>query len=108
MSMIDAIASFAWGPIMITALFATGVVLTIGTRIVRYRRLGSFLDGSRLTTAAYGAQLPGFGIFVVTPGLIFFAFSTTLTSYFYGFKSLEYIAGRTCFCRGRNAAPRRP
>src|SRR6056297_4253225 len=39
-AVIGAIGSFAWGPIMITALFGTGLVLSIGTRIVQYRRLG--------------------------------------------------------------------
>ncbi|OQX29088.1 MAG: sodium:alanine symporter family protein [Spirochaeta sp. LUC14_002_19_P3] len=52
------------------------------------------LNGAPLTTAAYGAQLPGFGGFIVSFGLVFFAFSTLLTWYFYGFKSLEYITNR--------------
>jgi alanine or glycine:cation symporter, AGCS family len=52
------------------------------------------LNGAQLTTAAYSEGLPGFGGFIVSFGLIFFAFSTMLTWYFYGFKSLEFITNR--------------
>lgn len=53
------------------------------------------MSGAQLTTAAYSAQLPGFGGFIVSFGLVFFAFSTMLTWYFYGFKALEYLTNRT-------------
>lgn len=50
------------------------------------------LNGAALTTAAYNQALPGgFGQFIVSFGLIFFAYSTILTWYFYGYKSLEYL-----------------
>jgi len=50
------------------------------------------LNGAALTTAAYNEALPGgFGQFIVSFGLIFFAYSTILTWYFYGYKSLEYL-----------------
>ncbi|MFO8063426.1 MAG: alanine/glycine:cation symporter family protein [Spirochaetota bacterium] len=77
---------------MTALVILTSRVLTMPGGVME---ISSGLDGSQLTTAAYGAQLPGFGGFIVTFGLIFFAFSTILTWYFYGFKSLEYIAGRS-------------
>jgi len=51
------------------------------------------LGGAALTTQAFDSAFPGFGGFIVTFGLIFFAFSTILGWYYYGSKSLEYIAG---------------
>ncbi|SHJ82612.1 alanine/glycine:cation symporter family protein [Paramaledivibacter caminithermalis] len=51
------------------------------------------LSGAALTTTAFGNALPGFGSFIVSFGLIFFAFSTILGWYYYGSKCLEYIAG---------------
>jgi AGCS family alanine or glycine:cation symporter len=51
------------------------------------------LSGAALTTQAFDAAFPGFGGFIVSFGLVFFAFSTILGWYYYGSKSLEYIAG---------------
>ena len=51
------------------------------------------LSGAALTSGAYAASLPGVGQFIVSIGLIFFAFSTILGWYYYGSKCLEYIAG---------------
>ncbi|WP_432408939.1 alanine/glycine:cation symporter family protein [Wukongibacter sp. M2B1] len=51
------------------------------------------LTGAALTTTAFSESLPGFGSFIVSIGLIFFAFSTILGWYYYGSKCLEYIAG---------------
>jgi len=51
------------------------------------------LSGAALTTTAFQASLPGVGPFIVSFGLIFFAFSTILGWYYYGSKCLEYIAG---------------
>jgi len=51
------------------------------------------LTGAALTTTAFSQSLPGFGSFIVSFGLIFFAFSTILGWYYYGSKCLEYIAG---------------
>ncbi len=53
----------------------------------------TILDGAALTTTAFGATLPKFGKFIVSFGLIFFAFSTILGWFYYGSKCLEYIAG---------------
>lgn len=52
------------------------------------------LSGAALTTRAFDASLSGgLGNFIVSFGLIFFAFSTILAWYYYGSKCLEYIAG---------------
>ena len=51
------------------------------------------LSGAALTSEAYASSLPGLGQFIVTFGLIFFAFSTILGWFYYGSKCLEYIAG---------------
>lgn len=51
------------------------------------------LSGAALTTTAFENAFPGFGGFLVSFGLVFFAFSTILGWYYYGSKCLEYIAG---------------
>ncbi len=52
-----------------------------------------FLLGADLTTRAFTLGMPGPGGFIVTFGLIFFAFSTILGWYYYGSKCVEYIFG---------------
>jgi AGCS family alanine or glycine:cation symporter len=65
-------------------------VMNIGSDGVMVIKDG--LNGAALTTAAYNEALPGgVGQFIVSFGLIFFAYSTILTWYFYGYKSLEYL-----------------
>lgn len=74
------------------------VVLTSGLVMMpegSYMVIQDNLNGAALTTAAYRAGIPGLGGFIVSFGLVFFAYSTLLTWYFYGFKSLEYIVGRS-------------
>ncbi|BCS95984.1 transporter [Desulfoluna limicola] len=51
------------------------------------------LNGAALTTQAFDVALPGVGKYIVSFGLIFFAFSTILGWFYYGSKCLEYIAG---------------
>ena len=51
------------------------------------------LKGATLTTAAFHTLLPGVGGYIISVGLIFFAFSTILGWYYYGSKCVEYIAG---------------
>jgi AGCS family alanine or glycine:cation symporter len=77
---------------MTALVILTSAVLTMPEGVME---IASGLNGAELTTAAYRAQLPGFGGFIVSFGLVFFAFSTMLTWYFYGFKSLEYITNRS-------------
>jgi len=51
--------------------------------------------GAELTTLAFKSALPGgIGEFIVTLGLIFFAYSTILGWCYYGEKSLEYLLGK--------------
>lgn len=51
------------------------------------------LQGATLTTAAFRTLLPRVGGYIISIGLIFFAFSTILGWYYYGSKCVEYIAG---------------
>ncbi|WDV45344.1 sodium:alanine symporter family protein [Clostridiaceae bacterium M8S5] len=51
------------------------------------------LTSSALTTTAFSETLPNVGGYIVSLGLMFFAFSTILGWYYYGSKCLEYIAG---------------
>lgn len=50
------------------------------------------LEGAALTASSFNRALPG-GAYIVSIGLVFFAFSTILGWYYYGSKCLEYIAG---------------
>ncbi len=38
-ALVGTVGSFAWGPIMIVFLVGTGVLLTLGTRVVQFRKL---------------------------------------------------------------------
>lgn len=49
--------------------------------------------GATLSTAAFNTELPGFGQFIITFSLIFFAFSTILGWSYYGERCAEYIFG---------------
>lgn len=51
------------------------------------------LEGAALTTRAFDASLPYVGQYIVSFGLVFFAFSTILGWYYYGSKCLEFLAG---------------
>ncbi len=51
------------------------------------------LQGAALTTVAFDSLLPGIGGYIVSLGLVFFAFSTIIGWYYYGVKCAEYIAG---------------
>ncbi|MCT4606347.1 MAG: sodium:alanine symporter family protein [Marinisporobacter sp.] len=71
-------------------ILVSGLV-TIGTDGLMTVKEG--LTGAALTTTAFSEALPGFGAFIVSFGLVFFAFSTILGWYYYGSKCLEFIAG---------------
>jgi AGCS family alanine or glycine:cation symporter len=49
-------------------------------------------NGATLTTSAFAAGMPG-GAYIVTLGLILFAYSTILGWSYYGEKSIEYLFG---------------
>lgn len=51
------------------------------------------LEGVALTTEAFNSAIPGLGSIVVSMGIVFFAFSTLIGWYYFGFKSIEYIGG---------------
>jgi AGCS family alanine or glycine:cation symporter len=51
------------------------------------------LTGAELSSAAFGAGLPGFGNFVVTFGLVIFAFTSLLGWSVYGERCVEYLFG---------------
>lgn len=50
------------------------------------------LEGAALTTAAFEVLLPGVGGYIISLGIIFFAFSTIIGWYYYGCKCVEYIS----------------
>ncbi|MGM0674180.1 MAG: alanine/glycine:cation symporter family protein [Spirochaetota bacterium] len=66
-------------------------VITIGSDGVM--EVMDNLDGAPLTARAYDLALPVFGEYIVSFGLLLFAFTTILTWYYYGYKSLEFITG---------------
>ena len=72
----------------------TGIVLVMG---ILQSNGGAFavpdLTGAALTTATFDAMLSGYGGWVVTIGLIFFAYSTTLGWCYYGEKCATYVFG---------------
>ena len=72
----------------------TGIVLVMG---ILQSNGGAFavpdLKGAALTTATFDAMLSGYGGWVVTIGLIFFAYSTTLGWCYYGEKCTTYVFG---------------
>ena len=72
----------------------TGIVLVMG---ILQSNGGAFavptLKGAALTTATFDAMLSGYGGWVVTSGLIFFAYSTTLGWCYYGVKCATYVFG---------------
>lgn len=49
--------------------------------------------GAGLTALAFGQALPGIGPYLVTVGVVLFAYSTMLSWEYYGEKCLEYLAG---------------
>ena len=54
---------------------------------------GAAYTGATLSTAAFDASLPGFGSWVVTFGLVVFAFTTILGWSYYGERCAEYLFG---------------
>ena len=54
---------------------------------------GAGLTGATLSSTAFDAGLQGFGRYIVTFGLAFFAFSTVISWSYYGDRSTEFIFG---------------
>ena len=86
------------GVIIITLIVCTLtglVILTSG--LISIGEAGTMvveggLDGAALTTAAFSQLLPRLGGYIISFSIIFFAFSTIISWYYYGYKSVEYIA----------------
>lgn len=77
-----------WDTVVICAI--TGLVLV--SSIMANPSIDS-TAGARLTKVAFG-QIPTFGPFVLTMGIVTFSFSTILGWSYLGEKALEYIFGR--------------
>lgn len=80
-----------WG---IFEVFADTIVLCTITAlvIVMTGAWDSGIDGAALTTVAFDEGMP-FGGYIVTFGLVFFAFSTLLGWSYYGEKCIEFLFG---------------
>ncbi|MCP4114345.1 MAG: sodium:alanine symporter family protein [Desulfobacteraceae bacterium] len=71
----------------------TIVVCTLtGLVLILTNSWDSGKTGAELTTIAFGAGMPG-GSYIVTIGLMLFAYSTVLGWSYYGEKSIEYLFG---------------
>ena len=78
-----------WDTIVVCAL--SGLVLT--TSILKYPELLGGLSGAELTSGAF-ATIKGIGPFILSVGLLTFAFSTILGWSYYGEKAFEYLFGK--------------
>lgn len=80
-----------WG---VFEVFADTIVLCTITAlvIVMTGAVDTGLDGAALTTSAFNEGIP-FGGYIVTFGLVFFAFSTLLGWSYYGERCMEYLFG---------------
>ena len=78
-----------WDTIIVCAL--TGLVLT--TSILRYPDILGGLSGAALTSGAF-ATIKGIGPFILSIGLLTFAYSTILGWSYYGEKAFEYLFGK--------------
>lgn len=87
---------------MTGALLSTGIVCTITGLVIAVTHVlgqtngeGQLLNGASLAIAAFSSSLSG-GQYIVTIGLILFAFSTVIAWAYYGEKCFEYIFGERC------------
>ena len=71
----------------------TGIVLVMGLMGAGGEFVKPTLTGAALTTTTFNRLLPGMGGWVVTIGLIFFAYSTILGWCYYGEKCAAYAFG---------------
>lgn len=79
---------------MLGTFIDTLVVCTITALvIIMSGEWTSGASGAQLSSAAFGAELPGFGELVVTFGLTIFAFTTMLGWSVYGERCVEYLFG---------------
>jgi AGCS family alanine or glycine:cation symporter len=79
---------------MLGTFIDTLVVCTITALVIMISgQWNSGVSGAELSSAAFGAGLPGFGEWVVTLGLMIFAFTTMLGWSVYGERCVEYLFG---------------
>ena len=71
----------------------TGIVLVMGLLGTGGEFVKPELSGAALTTVTFQKMLPGIGGWIVTIGLIFFAYSTILGWCYYGEKCAVYVFG---------------
>ncbi len=79
---------------MLGTFIDTIIVCTITALVIIMSGMWSSGEsGAALSSAAFGAELPGFGNWVVTFGLVIFAFTTMLGWSVYGERCVEYLFG---------------
>jgi len=79
---------------MLGTFIDTIIVCTITALVIVMTGMWSSGEsGAALSSAAFGAGLPGFGQWVVTFGLIIFAFTTVMGWSVYGERCVEYLFG---------------
>lgn len=81
-----------WGAFEV--FFDTIVMCTITALVIITSGLWSdeTLDGTQMSLTAFHNEIPG-GEYVVSIGIVLFAFATIIAWYYYAEKALEYIAG---------------
>jgi AGCS family alanine or glycine:cation symporter len=70
----------------------TGLVLAVTNVVGTSGESGQMLNGASLAIAAFNKHIPG-GEYIVTIGLILFAYTTVLAWSYYGEKCCEYLFG---------------
>lgn len=70
----------------------TGLVLAVTEVLGKTAQSGKMLGGAKMAIYAFNASLPG-GAYIVSIGLILFAFSTVIAWAYYGEKCCEYLFG---------------
>lgn len=70
----------------------TGIVLAVTNVVGSSAESGQMLNGAALAIAAFNKHIPG-GEYIVTIGLILFAYTTVLAWSYYGEKCCEYLFG---------------
>ncbi len=73
----------------------TGLVIASSGQLGAVDASGELLTGASLTIASFQAALGTFGGWMVSIGIMLFAFSTILGWEYYGEKSLEFLVGST-------------
>lgn len=79
---------------MTGTFFDTIIICTMtGIMLIMTGAWKSDLSGAAMTNAAFDSGLPGIGSYIVTIGLVFFAFTTILGWNYYGERCTEYLFG---------------